>query len=239
MGMDIYVGPLCRYYAHDWETPTARWARERGIPHRTNTASGERKKENPREYQPVILGWRHLITAPLKAAGVARVEWDERTNSPYYAAQLWPELRASLVITAAYAQVPELTLPDAIPEGDTREFFARDAAIAAMGAAYRDSLTPHLHRCEMWLPLKFQSPVEIETPPGPVRPVGSSLSLRNELAGLAKWLGVDPDNRDTLATESARTDIPRLRTLAVGALSVWWPLCRESIERSLPMVLDY
>jgi hypothetical protein len=239
MGMDIYVGPLCRYYAHDWETPTARWAREQGIPHRTITSTGERKKESPREYQPVILGWRHLITPHLKAAGVPRVEWDERTNAPYMTSQFWPELRESLIVTAAYAQVPELTPPDALPEGDTREFFARDAAIAAMGSAYRDSLTPHLHRCEMWLPLKFPLPVEVETPPGLVRPVGSSLMLRSELAGLAKWLCVDPDDPAALAAEAKRTDTSRLRALAAGGLSVLWPLCRESVERSLPVLLDY
>ena len=32
MGLDVYVGSLTRYYAHDWETAVQRLGCEQGIP---------------------------------------------------------------------------------------------------------------------------------------------------------------------------------------------------------------
>lgn len=40
MGVDLYVGPLARYYSRNWETPSARLARENNLNFRTFHSSG-------------------------------------------------------------------------------------------------------------------------------------------------------------------------------------------------------
>src|SRR5262245_53243941 len=32
MGLDIYVGPLCRYYTEDWKTVVQKWGESQGVP---------------------------------------------------------------------------------------------------------------------------------------------------------------------------------------------------------------
>src|SRR5262245_23420227 len=32
MGLDIYAGPLCRYYAADWKTVIQQWGESSGVP---------------------------------------------------------------------------------------------------------------------------------------------------------------------------------------------------------------
>ena len=41
MALDIYVGPLVRYYRGDWETVAQRWSRESGVPLTVIRPAGE------------------------------------------------------------------------------------------------------------------------------------------------------------------------------------------------------
>ena len=41
MGLDIYAGPLTRYYSHNWKTVVQQWAEENGYTFNRITPDGE------------------------------------------------------------------------------------------------------------------------------------------------------------------------------------------------------
>ena len=63
MGLDIYSGPLCRYYSGDWETENARVSRESGFRH-TIIRPQPWAFERPAEAIEDIEDWRIWCTAP-------------------------------------------------------------------------------------------------------------------------------------------------------------------------------
>ena len=48
VGLDVYVGPLTRYYLGDWETVVQRLGRERGFPVKTIRPSADQQSAEPK-----------------------------------------------------------------------------------------------------------------------------------------------------------------------------------------------
>lgn len=51
MGLDIYAGPLTRYYSHNWKTVVQQWAEENGYTFNRITPDGE-PADNEEELSP-------------------------------------------------------------------------------------------------------------------------------------------------------------------------------------------
>ena len=68
MGLDIYAGPLTRYYSHNWKTVVQQWAEENGYTFNRITPDGEpadnEEELSPAEIQAAVEDWRGQSLAP-------------------------------------------------------------------------------------------------------------------------------------------------------------------------------
>ena len=89
MGLDVYVGPLTRYYDGDWENAGERAARERAgtvegrrsVPPRTTNKDKTRDKDRIRQ---AVLTWREILGESLGTNVPGPLEWDESEDAAYF-----------------------------------------------------------------------------------------------------------------------------------------------------------
>ena len=69
MGLDIYAGPLTRYYSHNWKTVVQQWAEENGYTFNRITPDGEpadnEEELSPAEVQAAVENWRDQILSAI------------------------------------------------------------------------------------------------------------------------------------------------------------------------------
>lgn len=235
MGIDLYAGPLCRWYASDFVTPAhALVPPERRMVVNPRTGKAEpHRAENPAKYRDAVLAWMQEIRPRLRQAGPMIVKWEELPRTEYLCVQFrpWFELR----YFAAYAQVGELLIPSEVRTG--REQDAAFEIARAMGLA---SPFASLIHCKKWLPLEFAHPIELVTPTREREPIGSVRGLRSEAESLASgFLGVGSVTQDAMAAaadDHGRTPLERAAAHAI------WSVLRITdfaLERKLPVVVDY
>jgi hypothetical protein len=234
MALDIYVGPLCRLYSRDFTSDFAKFAQQTlgAAPVTVNTKGEVLERIPAKDLLPAILGWRRLITPQFRSAGVTLVDWTETPIGTVKSSQVSWDPYWSLRLLAAYSEFPDLHLPDRSPED-----LSQDAALGIIRDHFLRSRFPHLHACDLWLPLRCADPVTVETPTGHTKPVGSVGMLRAELDQIRTRLLAAPD-RDalkTIAADPARTALIRG---AAATLAIWLPLCDLALEHRLPMALD-
>src|SRR3954471_11068140 len=105
MGLDIYVGPLCRYYAGDWETVVQRRAREQGIALnvvRAQPASADALRD-PKDTLPIVTAWREGLALALKDEGVS-LFWQEQPDGIYFTDKPAWDCYGDLLLWAAYSE---------------------------------------------------------------------------------------------------------------------------------------
>ena len=229
MSLDIYVGPLCRLYSREF-TPDSAQSSPGTMP---VAADGAPLTVTPAaEVLPAILGWRRLITPQLRSAGVTVVDWTEAPTATVKSSRVGWDSYWSLRLLAAYSEFPHLHLPDAAPQD-----LSADPALTILRDHFLRSRFPHLHACDLWVPLRCADPVSVETPTGHTKPVGAIAILRAELDQIRTRLLAAPDREalNTIAADPARTALIRG---AAATLAAWLPLCDLAIEHRLPMALD-
>src|SRR5919109_5529610 len=99
MGLDVYVGSLCRYYAGDWETIVQQFGREQGFDVRVERWNEpEDRITDPEEIRTIVDGWRSALG---KALG-KDLSWNESADAPYYTDKPAWDGYGSLQALAAY-----------------------------------------------------------------------------------------------------------------------------------------
>jgi hypothetical protein len=146
MGLDLYAGPLVRYYTGAWETEAQQAGRVAGFPVQVVYSGG-----GPRRLWKLTAPWR--ISAWLrrirsKYAKVIRqdLSWQEGRSSAYFARKPDHDGRWSLVLAGAYAEHPQFAMPEQLPDD-----IEADPAYAAIGENYLSSVISVLE-CHMYLP---------------------------------------------------------------------------------------
>lgn len=240
MGMDLYVGPLCRYFARDWETQAAQFSRQNGMTMKTISPDGQiRRAESPLRYRDAMLGWKRMVAPALHKAGADGIGWDERVDAPYDTVQLhWPSLWA-LRVRAAYCEHPEFQCPEEIPQSALDGFLKRDIGLAMIQGKELASRFANLHACEAWMPFAMRTPAVCEWPTGKVWPLGSVPGFRAEIAALCRsaW-GIDA-HADAIAARAAEPTTTPLDLLAFDAIKRLLPILQLSTTARLVVVLDY
>ncbi|MFI4893340.1 MAG: hypothetical protein ACIAQ0_07900 [Phycisphaerales bacterium JB058] len=235
MGIDLYAGPLCRYYARDFVTPAmALFPPERRNVLDPKTGKVQRHKpENPAKYRNAILGWMLEIKPRLRRAGPMVVRWQELPRSEYFCDQYrtWHELR----YFAAYAQVKELEMP--------RQYFHSQSPDAAFEIAremgYESEFASIIH-CKLWLPLEHRHPIEIVLPTQERSPVGSVAGLRAEAEDLARrFLGESTVTLDTLQAVNADESRTPLERAAADGIFRILRVTDFALTHKQPVVVDY
>lgn len=242
MGLDVYVGSLTRYYAHDWETIVQRTGREQGIPvvmKRLNESPDA--ITDPATIRDLIMTWRSLMSRSLREAGliVGELDWSEEAATPYFTDKPAWDCYGAVQLLGAHEEEGKALLGSAYPS-KLRDDWVKDSALnRRLGAGSRPRYA-HLYACEIWLPHEMKDSFLAPSPAGNRVRMGSVFELVRNLETLnertfkgsaeerKRWAADMPNGEDVAFEPKAKTGLAIMLELAAAA-------ARER----LPMVLDY
>lgn len=190
MGLDVYVGPLVRYFLGKWENDVAQMLAEQGIPEDLHAEYGEdlsfvETKTGRRsldvsiveEAIEVIKNWRSRISESLRFEKA--LDWPESDELPYFTRKPCWDGYQGLLLWAAYeeaGEAPPLNLPENVDE---------DPALRRSRADLKESRYPHLlGETEIWLPGDYAMAFRAPDPTGKRLDFGFAGALFEELADL-------------------------------------------------------
>jgi hypothetical protein len=245
VGLDVYVGPLTRYYAGTWKTVVQQAAEAAGMPFNVVRAAAvpEDKITDPVVIADAARMWQAVISQGLET----NVSWPEGGDLPYWTDKPDWDGYGAVVLLAAYQVCPELSpspkrglLSRKMNPELPRQFHESPAyrcAVKKGGGGYPSLLLG----VEWWLPLESGPRVfEAADFGGKMRRMSRVDELRHELNRL---------NDATLQLDSAAMSAARdwgpsapdepVSKLAPFGLSVMLPLAEQAEVSRQPMLLDY
>jgi hypothetical protein len=253
MGLDVYVGPLTRYYSFTWETLVQQAARQHGIQSRIDR-SPDLAARTPGEAQAMVLGWR----AGLEGRLGTNLSWEESAEGAYVTDKPdWDGYHA-LRYLALHDEFPDVRPPRRLdPKPDPSdldheplerrfgEVYARQPRRGIGRFLGRRPIPPdglrylHLQAADMWIPPAFPTPFQTLDPVWAIeRRVGSVRQLRAELEGLnERTLRADPAQLMEIRAPGQPPD-GNFAELSRFGLAAFLLLVREADDRGMPMVLD-
>jgi hypothetical protein len=248
VGLDVYVGPLGRYYAEGPTDVVERIARQQGVPF----ADGELKRlaqyqdhgipegdqAGPRGtaqaslaedvVRVAVLSWREGLGRWLGDRLAEPLDWDESGQAPCFTDKpSWDGYGGTLLL-AAHDEHPELAAPATV-SADWPDDPAYQAATApGAGSRYEQLLTP-----ELWLPCPFGFVVRTQDVTGEEIQIGSSVALLDQLQLLRARHRLDGQ------VAGSGGDDHRLAPTAAAGLAVLLRLAERSVHHRVPMRLDF
>ena len=96
MGLDLYSGSLSKFYAREYETPQARFAKENNLPHQTLYAEGGGPLDREKAKQAISVFLKNLSEYFVQSNGEF-TSWDE-TKDLYLTEQLHEECFKALQV---------------------------------------------------------------------------------------------------------------------------------------------
>lgn len=237
MGLDVYAGPLTRYYAGDWETVVQRFGREQGMDVQVVRVNEPPEDEelDPSEIMELVCMWRDALLASL-AEHVGDVSpWNESAEHDYVTDKpTWDGL-GGLRLWAAYSAHPDMTMPAVLPEN-----WVDDPALAASLADGPDCRYKHIVRnVELWIPLDFPFTLRSEDAAGNERELGSTVQLLRDLDRLnAETWGADPDALAQWRQGFCKVGDP-IEVTAKAGFGIFRHLAHWAVQNHMPMILDY
>jgi len=113
MGLDVYVGPLSRYYAGDWETIVQQVAKGSGIaveivrPKPPRRGWFKKLRDGLHFFRPTaeesVRRWRKRLRRDL---GISDLDWNEDPETEYMTDKPAWDCYGALVLWAAYDELP-------------------------------------------------------------------------------------------------------------------------------------
>ena len=242
MGLDVYVGALTRYYAHDWETVVQRAGREQGIPveiQRWNEPADA--IQDPALIREMVLAWRSGISQSLRRAGLieADLEWREGAETPYFTDKPAWDCYGAIQLLAAYEENEKPIFGSPFPK-KLRSDWQQDSVLTSLQQAKFAPRYAHLYGCELWLPANLKTPFHGPAPTGNSTRIGSVDALLSELETLnertykgghdqlVRWRNEMPEGEDDRFEPKAKT-----------GLAIMLELTAAARRERLPIILDY
>ena len=228
MALDVYVGPLTRYYMGNWENAGEGAGRASGPRRRIGRA------QDPERMQASILAWRERLAASLAGKLEIPLDWQEAANGPYFTGRPGWHGFGSLVLWAAYAEHPSLRRPASLPE----EWDDDPALVRCNATEFRSRFSHLVRNVELWLPAPFDVTFEGEDVDGRRIVMGSAAMLARQLADLnaATWKA-RPHEVASWANRSPAQDAV-LEPQARYAFAVLSDLVARAVDGALPIKLD-
>jgi hypothetical protein len=226
MGLDVYVGPLCRYYTQDWDSIVVQAGQEMGIPVEVIRAPPpDDAITDTSQILKIVTAWRDGMARAMRDVLLTPLEWSESPTDPYFTDKPDWDGWIGLQLAAAHQELPRMTLPPRIgPRTNPRdlplyrEIFdiyerpPQRGLLASLGLA--KSRAPergfaHLIVPTMWLPADFAEPVRTTLPSGQMTTIGSVDRLLIELRELNKrQLGLSAEQLRGLRRDGPPSDAP-------------------------------
>jgi hypothetical protein len=222
MGLDVYVGPLARYYAEGPTDVVERIARQQGVPFADQVAEAEDV------IRVAVLSWRDGLGRWLGDRLAEPLDWDESGQAPCFTDKpSWDGYGGTLLL-AAHDEHPELAVPATVSADWPDDPAYQAASATGARSRYEQLLTP-----ELWLPCSFGFVVRSQDVTGEEVQIGSSVALLDQLELLRARCGLDGHAAGPGGTDR------RLATTATAGLAVLLRLAERSVSHRLPMRLDF
>ena len=127
MAIDLYAGPLQRYFTRRWETVGAVQARKAGFAYQMVFPNGVDPLSLDDEIaEAEVRDFAERLKSPLKLAESPC--WHESFDSPYLSLQLTPQGLKALILWTAFLQRSDLARPKAVPENPDEVAAVAEAA---------------------------------------------------------------------------------------------------------------
>lgn len=258
MGMDVYVGPLRRYFARDWLTAAQQADAAAGLSVTATRAPAGRlagrpadeSTPSPAQVEEAVMAWQASLLASLGRDDA----WPEDPALPYWTDKPGWDGFGALVLLAAYDECPELRPAKrgllrraATPDGPRNYASAPAVREAAKNPRRYPSL---LLGTEWWLPLPgAPSLFSGRLPTGQETVLSTVEQLRTELGTLATNLGLDAAGLASLRHAGPPLQAPRdedqlapapdVDALGRSGLAMLSALAERAGHSHQPLVLDY
>jgi hypothetical protein len=236
MGLDIYVGPITRYYTGDWLTIMQQIGQREGHTVRIVRNSGEEPGDAPDAATALtaVRNWQAWLAEEFPVP----LKWDEGADLPYWTDKPdWSGFGAA-VLLAAYELRPDLRPPAGQPI-DPRTFLNSPAVAAAA-----EDPSPYptlLLGVQWWLPYD-DGPVVFEAPmpTGEDRTFGGVSELVAELELLAaRWDLFDEDSLARASADGPPGGGASLEDVGRFGVAAMLELARKAATHHQPLLLDY
>jgi hypothetical protein len=246
MGLDIYAGPLCRYYAGEWKTVVQQWGETQSVPVAVETSNEPGaftrlvrgafsrlwRRRGPVDPVAAIVAWRSRLALETGLQDVRGWDWPESLDLPYETDKPDWDGYGAVQLWAAYTAQTGAKRPESF----NSDWAEDEVLVRVRDAAQRFS---HIVGPELWLPLETGGAFDGTQPNGSddVR-IGSVFTLLEELKELNRnsWRAADEEIR---AWRQGDAQPERLESIARWGFSIWFCLTEFAVANRLPMRLDY
>ncbi len=175
MDLDVYAGPLSRYYLNEWETAIERVVGDSGAFLLEESGGARPSPALMAEVQASIESWLARVNEGLEPELSEDIAWNDAPDGPYATVQVGIANYSALIAWSAYARYAFDRPYDA-----PRDLSADPAVQAAMTTAVPPRIITQLN-CEIWLPGDFAFSMAVRAPDGDGAALCSTGALREAL----------------------------------------------------------
>jgi hypothetical protein len=179
LGLDVYVGPLTRYYVEGPADVVERIARHQEQP----VGDGLEAEEVIRA---AVVHWRQGLSRWLGDRLAGPLNWDESGPAPCFTDKPGWDGYGGTLLLAAHDEHPELPAPAQVSADWPDDPAYQAASAPGAGSRYHQLLTP-----ELWLPCRFEFTVHTQDITGAEVELGSSVALLDQLELLSARYHLD------------------------------------------------
>jgi len=241
MGLDVYVGPLTRYYTGNWETILQQATKGSDTSVRIVRPNPPKqgwfarlldqfRPRGPAAAARAVRRWRNRLRTEL---GIPDLDWNEYPEAEYATDRPAWDCYGALVLWAAYDELPNAKRRETAKDWD------KDPAYLTSRMNPHSRYRHLIADTEIWLPVEFRAPVRTAAIAGDSLVVGSSVRLLAELRELnSRTWNAGDEQTSKWRYDGAEFGGP-LEPSARFAFSIFYELARRSVAARLPMKLDY